>query len=182
MPHHTRANNEILSLPSRKDIIAVAESLVGYPSKHYESGRPEKGQSRDGFDCSGFVRYVLKEVGFHIPSFIGMDGAVRAIRHTNEFWDHYGVLTHEPVPGDLIFFSRLGTFPSHIGFYANPEQYIHAPGITDSVVALSSIRRTLIRRRNNSGRQLYRTNPIGFKTPTLPAGQPTLRYHQEIAE
>jgi cell wall-associated NlpC family hydrolase len=138
------------------------------------------GQSpKSGFDCSGFVRFVLHEVGLVIPEYIGQDGMKRPIRHANEFWDNYGIAVHDEnkQPGDLIFFSRRGSFPTHIGIVRDEKTYIHAPGTDESRVDTQPISYETIAKRGIE-RQLYTRNPIGFKSPTIKIERPTYRYHQ----
>jgi len=81
-------------------------------------------------------------------------------------------------PGDLIFFSRRGSFPTHIGIVRDEETYIHAPGTDESRVEARPITYEMIAKRSIE-RQFYRRNPIGFKSPTTKIEQPTYRYHQE---
>lgn len=150
----------------------------------YVADRPDLGQSAEsGFDCSGFVRQVLQGAGLCVPNYIGMDGVRRPIRHASEFWDHYGVnVGTNPQGGDLIFFSRKGTMPTHIGVVRDEETYIHAPGYNDTRVEVATIKREPIVGKMAVGRVLYATNPIGFKAPTIPYNKPTYRYHQQLAE
>lgn len=139
------------------------------------------GQSpENGFDCSGFVRFVLCKVGLTIPEYIGQDSVHRPIRHANEFWDNYGIAIHDKYkqPGDLIFFSRRGSFPTHIGIVSDEESYIHAPGTDESRVEVRPISYESIAKRSIE-RQFYARNPIGFKSPTIEIEQPTYRYHQK---
>jgi cell wall-associated NlpC family hydrolase len=152
---------------------------MGYAMNH-----PELGQSPEtGFDCSGFVRFVLTQVGLHIPDYIGMDNCQRPIRHTNEFWDHYGVIVGgEPEGGDLIFFARHGLWPTHIGIVRDGESYIHAPGRDSTKVRVADIRKEIVRVRTEGGRILYPSNPIGYKAPTEAIASPTYRYHQRLVE
>ncbi len=133
----------------------------------------------NGFDCSGFVRFVLNEAGITIPDCLGLDGNRRQIRHANELWDYYGVMVHDEnrQPGDLIFFSKTGSFPTHIGIVRDEETYIHAPGTNESMVEVQLISYETIAI-GGTGRQLYAKNPIGFKSPTIAIEQPTYRYHQ----
>jgi cell wall-associated NlpC family hydrolase len=144
------------------------------------SEHPELGQSpKNGFDCSGFVRFVLNKVGLAIPEYTGQDGVRRPIRHTNEFWDTYGIPVHDECRqrGDLIFFSRRGSFPTHIGIVRDEESYIHSPGTDESKVEVRPISYETIAKRSIE-RQFYTRNPIGFKSPTVEIEKPTYRYHQ----
>lgn len=112
-----------------------------------------------------------------------MDNERRPLRHANEFWDHYGayVLT-PPERGDLIFFTRHGLFPTHIGIVNDKESYIHAPGHDDTRVCIEPIEYFDITAGSTLGRMLFKSNPIGFKAPTIPILKPTYRYHQQLAE
>ncbi|MDB5161883.1 MAG: hypothetical protein JWM52_391 [Candidatus Saccharibacteria bacterium] len=156
---------------------------MGKDSHRYVSGYPELGQSPESFDCSGFVRYVLLQSGFHIPDFIGMDDVTRPIRHVNEFWDHYGAhIQASPESGDLIFFSRHGLYPTHVGIVQDEESFIHAPGTANTKVTIEPIITEDIALSHQGGRILFTTNPIGFKAPTLPHDSPSYRHHQQLAE
>ena len=110
-----------------------------------------------------------------------MDGEERPIRHAGEFWDHYGANVHIPLPGDLLFFSRSGAYPTHIGIVRDEETYIHAPGTNETMVEIAPITFESIAI-NGLGRQLYVSNPIGFKTPTKIHNNPSYRYHQEVID
>lgn len=163
-------------------MVGFALELVGSKSRRYTNGHPELGQSPEGFDCSGFVRYVLIQSGFYIPDFIGMDGARRPIRHANEFFDHYGVSVETPELGDLVVWSRHGRFPTHIGFVYEDGQYIHAPGNEGSTVTIERFVKEPIPALPGIGRVLFTTNPIGYKTPTVPLENPSNRHHQRLAD
>ncbi|MGF7229282.1 MAG: C40 family peptidase [Candidatus Saccharibacteria bacterium] len=173
------------TLYSQKDaIVEVATELIGSVSIRYVAGHPELGQSLEtGFDCSGFVRFVLLQTGLHVPDYIGMDTVQRPVRHTNEFWDHYGVTVGtEPEPGDLIFFTRTGLFPTHMGIVRDSESYIHAPGRDATKVVRASITAKMVDTTNVQGRILYPANPIGYKAPTQAHATPTYRQHQQLLE
>lgn len=126
------------------------------------------------------MKFVLHEVGLTIPEYIGQDNIKRPIRHANEFWDNYGVVVHDgsKQPGDLIFFSRKGLFPTHIGIVRDEESYIHAPGTAESKVEVQPISYEAIAKRSIE-HQFYTRNPIGFKSPMVKMEQPTYRYHQK---
>jgi len=112
-----------------------------------------------------------------------MDDIRRPIRHANEFWDHYGTyIQTRPEAGDIIFFSRHGVLPTHIGIVLDEESYIHAPGKADTKVRVGKIATNLIIGKETVDRILFETNPIGFKSPMLTITSPTYRHHQQLAE
>jgi cell wall-associated NlpC family hydrolase len=172
-----------LATSYKEAIVAAAVERIGSLSMRYVTGRPDLGQSKEhGYDCSGFVRQVLLHAGLHIPDYIGMDDERRPIRHASEFWDHYGIhASSEPEAGDLIFFSRHGLMPTHIGIVRDEESYIHAPGQDNTEVTIDTITHQDITPRQIGSRVLYQVNPIGFKAPTIPLPTPTYRYHQQLA-
>jgi cell wall-associated NlpC family hydrolase len=102
------------------------------------------------------------------------------VRHANEFWDHYGVFTHDDriEGGDLILFSRCGTFPTHIGIVRDPESYIHAPGRDGTRIEIQGIEPQGIPAINSRFKVIYSRNPIGYKSPTVPVENPDYRYRQ----
>lgn len=168
----------------REAIVGIASELIGSLSMKYTHGRPELGKSTEtGFDCSGFVTFVLSEAGVHIPQYIGQDDIRRPIRHANEYWDYYGVAIHEDLrrKGDLIFFSRRGDFPTHIGIVRDEESYIHAPGSDFTRVSVAPIVPEPITFKPRLGlRQLYVVNPIGYKAPTVLKPGADYRSHQVV--
>src|ERR1035437_4476444 len=110
-------------------ITEEALKWLGHPSVLYRF--PEVGITpEEGFDCSGFVKFVLEKTGIDLPP---------EIRHTNEFFDSFGVLVHFGLQnaGDLVFFSKNGTGPTHMGIVISETQYIHAPGKTKSNVRIT---------------------------------------------
>ena len=86
----------------------VAESYLGSP---YRFG----GQSRGGFDCSGYVRRVFQEAaGLSLPrNSAAMSGQGR---ETSK-----GSLK----PGDLVFFKGF-LFIDHVGIYMGGGYFIHS--------------------------------------------------------
>jgi cell wall-associated NlpC family hydrolase len=86
---------------------ALASRLVGAP---YRTG----GSSPDGFDCSGLVVYVYRELGVALPRTAAEQRAT---------------LPRVPVqalaPGDLVFFSMP---EDHVGIYLGGGEFVHAPG------------------------------------------------------
>jgi cell wall-associated NlpC family hydrolase len=161
--------------------VAIASELVGAPSIKYKG--PEHGQSpEEGFDCSGFARFVLQSAGLVIPPFVS-GGVERPVRHANEFWDSYGIPVHGQLrqPGDLIVFSRDGVRPTHIGIVRDFDTYIHAPGKEGTQVEIQDIRYRDIAR-DALLNQLYVRSPIGFKRPTTVLPGPARRRHHRPIE
>ena len=84
-------------------------SLRGAP---YRSG----GVDPNGFDCSGFVRYVYQQHGVAMP---------REVRE--QFRIGKTVDRGRLKPGDLVFFSTVAPGASHVGIVIGGDQFIHAP-------------------------------------------------------
>lgn len=92
-----------------RELAAVAESLIGSP---YLNG----GTTPDGFDCSGFVRYVFAEVGITVPRSVG-DLAAAGDR----------VELDRLQPGDVLFFAIDGHTISHVGIAVSADTFVHSP-------------------------------------------------------
>lgn len=174
-----------MAVSLRQEILSTAQELLGAPAMKYQHGAPELGQSPEtGFDCSGFVRYVLAKSGVHVPSFLAYDNTQREARHANELWDTYGAAVHEAraLPGDLVFFSRQGLWPTHIGIYMGRDVYIHSPGKDDHQVELAQlVHQEIPVIEDDDYRQVFAANPIGFKSPTV-ANTANYRVHQKVLQ
>lgn len=158
---------EHFPLDARQEIVNLSRKYIGYPAVRYKLDSPELGRSADGFDCSGFVTFVLRSAGLHIPDYIGMDDVRRPIRHANELWDHYGLhrLSSVRLPGDLVIFSRKNDFPTHVGIISTEDNFIHSPGLDGKHIEEIKI-------------SDYPHLPIGYKIPAKVLPNPTYRYHQ----
>ncbi len=135
--------------------------LLGAPSIRYRNEL--QGMCPDtGFDCSGFINYLFQSIDKALP---------RTMRHCNQLFDLLGVEVHQANArrGDLVFFSRNGLFPSHVGIMLNPLQYIHAPGKDGSAVRIDRLEVTQIIHDQNyqPWEFLFSHNPIGFRRPTV---------------
>lgn len=96
-------------------IVAISEQLIGTP---YRYG----GESPNGFDCSGLVRYVYRKVGIQVPH------SAKLLEQKSRKVD-----LDEIEPGDLLFFHISRTKISHVGIYAADGKFIHAPSSGKSV-------------------------------------------------
>jgi len=150
----------MLDASIRERFVETAVKHLGYPSQLYRNPKTGK-DPRNGFDCSGFIVFLLELVGFPNP---------QELRHTNELFDHFGVSVHIELRqrGDLVFFSRNGLLPTHVGILASPSTYIHAPGKKETSVELATLIFSDIEER--SGR-LYLSNPIGIKRLSIANGR-----------
>jgi murein DD-endopeptidase len=86
-----------------------ALQVVGTP---YRYG----GNTPQGFDCSGLVQYSYARAGVAIPR------TTREQRRRS-----HAIRRKQLRPGDLLFFSQLGKWGSHVGLYLGDQRFVHAP-------------------------------------------------------
>ena len=152
------------------------EIALKYRGKTYIEYRgPNLGnEPLNGFDCSGYVQFVMKEAGVPLPI---NPATGKEIRHTDEFFDLFGIFIQEQAlqRGDFIFVSRNGVKPTHIAIYLGDERVIHATGRETGKVYLSDLerlrQRPIIFDPTKNEQQLYFSNPIGFKRPSIRIGR-----------
>ncbi len=100
---------------SGDEAVRIAKSYIGVP---YVWG----GTTPKGFDCSGFVQYVYRQMGISI-------NRVAADQANNGYY----VAKEDLQPGDLVFFKKAGRAIHHVGMYVGNGQYIHAPSTGRSI-------------------------------------------------
>jgi hypothetical protein len=92
--------------------VVAAASAIARSHVPYRTG----GRDRGGFDCSGLVWYVHREVGVEVPRLAQQQSAAAS-----------PVALEELCPGDLLFFRLRGTQRvDHVGIYVGPGRLIHA--------------------------------------------------------
>ncbi len=95
------------------DLVLSAMNFLGV---RYRRGGTSAEQ---GFDCSGFTRYVFENsVGLVLP------------RRADQQARNAGLLDvkkDELRPGDLVFFNTMRRAFSHVGIYVGEGKFIHAP-------------------------------------------------------
>ena len=101
---------------SGQQILNEAKKQLGV---RYRSG----GASPSGFDCSGLVYYVLKQVGYS------------PYRTPADQYKHGTYVEKNNLKaGDIVFFAGTGgSGISHVGIYAGNGQFIHAPNSRSTV-------------------------------------------------
>ena len=113
LPGSTSLSSSASAVPvsvTGSEILAEAQKYLGCP---YRSG----GASPSGFDCSGFVYYVLKQLGL---------SPYRTPAEQMKMGSSVGKDSLKA--GDLVFFKGTNSSGiSHVGIYAGSGQFIHAP-------------------------------------------------------
>jgi len=101
-------------------IIEESKKYIGVP---YVWGGEDP---KTGFDCSGYVQWVLKEsIDLYIP------------RTSIQQYDFLKSKTAKGLSqikaGDILFFKTMGSLVSHVGIALDNETFIHAPN-SDSLI------------------------------------------------
>nr|MDH3162897.1 LysM peptidoglycan-binding domain-containing protein [Bacillus licheniformis] len=95
-------------------LVSDAKALIGTP---YKWG----GTSTSGFDCGGFVWYILnKQTNVARTNTVGYWNSMKSVS--------------SPAVGDFVFFTTYQPGPSHMGVYIGNNQFVHAgsDGVTIS--------------------------------------------------
>lgn len=105
-------------------LLNYATSLVGTRYR-FGGASPE-----NGFDCSGYVRYVYKnQLGISLPHNAAAIGKIG----TN--------ISHSELrPGDLVLFSTWRQRLNHVGIYLGNNRFAHASSSRTGFVQISDIR------------------------------------------
>jgi peptidoglycan DL-endopeptidase CwlO len=103
-------------------IVQTSKRYIGVP---YVFG----GDKPSGFDCSGFVQYVLAKEGIMEPRTADLQYGIGM-----------AVSNSDLQPGDLVFFSTYLPGPSHVGIYIGQEQFINAQSSKGVAIANLSTR------------------------------------------
>jgi hypothetical protein len=132
---------DLPTVPTLRDrIVEVGLDAIG---TRYRWGGDDP---EDGFDCSGLVSFVFKEVA-------GMDLPRRA---RDQRGKGKAVATAQLQPGDLVFFSttRRRGQTSHVGIYIGNNQFVHAP-TRGSTVRVDDLDSTYWSKHYNGARRYF---------------------------
>lgn len=106
--------------------------------------------AEQGFDCSGFTRYVFENsLGLVLP------------RRADEQAKNAGLLNvkrDELKPGDLVFFNTMRRAFSHVGIYVGEGKFIHAPR-AGAEVRIEDMRQAYWAKRFNGARRAELPQP-----------------------
>lgn len=112
-PDHSAQSGKALAQNKAIASGSVVQAAYAFRGTRYVMG----GTSRSGFDCSGFVRYILSATN-------GVDLPRTA---TEQYYHGTAVSMSEAQPGDLVFFKNTYKHGiSHVGIYVGAGQFIHA--------------------------------------------------------
>lgn len=118
-----------------QSLINTAKNLLGTPYAW-------AGSSPQGFDCSGFIHYVLNESGTSMT------------RQSTEGYYSRSYYIDEPQPGDFVYFEntyKAGI--SHMGIYLGNNEFIHAS--SSKGVMISSLDEPYYESRFDGYKRLY---------------------------
>jgi len=116
-PERERADQRAVDPARANAVLMRAISLVGTPYRH--GGNTPEG----GFDCSGLVNYVFRDM---------LD--LRLPRTSRELAASQGppIAPERLASGDLVFFGSPGPV-SHVGIYVGEGRFVHAPNTGGTV-------------------------------------------------
>lgn len=159
--HSLPAEQRTILSRYREYLVEEALGFVGHPSVAYRGH--ERGRTpEDGFDCSGFVTYLLEKIDFPKPP---------EMRHVSEYFDRFGILVHTGLhdAGDLVFWSWNGYRPQHIGIVVSSTECVAASGFDGGLVERFLIESSPMPVTGSGNhRQNYNQTLIGFKRLAIP--------------
>ena len=143
-----------MNIDINKDIVDCAIKCIGMNSVQY-NGDNRGLNPEDGFDCSGLINFILKNVKYSgdIP------------RHAKDLFN-IGIRVNNFKPGDLIFFSykrngSYGKIPTHVGINISNKEYVSGGKKENGKVCTDYIE-DKVAEIPFSKNQVFTKNPIGF--------------------
>lgn len=131
------AVSPLATMASPTDILQTALGFRGVPYR-YGGESPTT-----GFDCSGFVQFVMAQHHLTVP------------RTTAEqFQIGRRVSARDVRAGDLVFFSTVAPGASHVGLAVSKDEFVHAPA-TSGVVRVERLEVSYWQSRFVGARRLF---------------------------
>ena len=151
-PFAALSSTALSMLSLRDSIVAVARSQIG--TRYRFGGTTPTG----GFDCSGFVRYVLSALQLGLP---------RTAAQQAKLGSTVAKDTTSLRPGDLLTFGRGGRV-THIGIYVGNGRYVHASPTAGRVIETSLARsESPLVKIWRGGRRLLAEGPSADSVPAV---------------
>ena len=104
---------DLLSSATRLDLQQMCELSSQFIGLPYTWG----GRSSFGYDCSGFVQMLYRQMGIFLP---------RDSKDQANWKGFQSISLEDLMPGDLIFFGSSENKISHVGMYLGNNEFIHA--------------------------------------------------------
>jgi len=128
-----------IELSKEDEIIETAKSFLGTKYVWAANGP-------NAFDCSGFTKYVFREIGIDLPRYSGHQAEVGI-----------PVSFDELQKGDLVFFDTERKFRgkvNHVGIYIGDNKFIHASSAKKKVTITSFSEKPFYKRRFLKGERV----------------------------
>lgn len=109
--------NDYVATGDVNSLVDFAYALIGSP---YIAG----GNSPAGFDCSGFVQYLYKQIGISISR-----------SSSTQMYDGVAVSYENAQPGDILIWGYSVGIPTHSAIYVGNGQMVHATNPLQGVIA-----------------------------------------------
>ena len=102
------------STTNNQNLIA-SEYLLAYSNQFLGTPYKYAGISTNGFDCSGYVKYVYSQFGVNLNrTSLGMFGEGQSVSKANL------------QVGDLVFFKTTSAKVGHVGIYIGNGKFVHS--------------------------------------------------------
>lgn len=129
-----------VTTPRTRSMDAIIDTALTFRGVPYQFG----GDSPDtGFDCSGFIRYVLAQHALVVPR-----------TAAEQFRVGRTIKAKDIRAGDLVFFTTVAPGASHVGLALDQDRFIHAPAST-GVVRIEPLASSYWRERFIGARRLF---------------------------
>ncbi len=122
LPNTAQLSAQIDANPMVQQVRDTATDLV-LSAMNFLGVRYRRGgnTAEQGFDCSGFTRYVFENsVGLVLPRRADQQAKEAGLKD---------IKPEELRPGDLVFFNTMRRAFSHVGIYVGEGKFIHAPRV-----------------------------------------------------